>query len=529
MINFLLILFPSQLFDFKYLEKVLSFTEESEKLGKSTILLWEHDYFFTKFPFHKLKLAFHRATMCNFYDELKTKYKTKYNIEYLESDEKSHNKFVVDLIKKNKITQIRVFNPIEKELEKLVDDSKLIKSIKVEYLKFPSVYFLNSTDFETNNQIQSTLTTTRHDIFYKYQRIKYNIMIKKINNKVVPEGSVWSFDTENREKFPQTQTEPAIPVFRTKSRDEYIQEALTYVNKNFSKHYGLAEKENFIYPITHTEASKWLDQFIKTKLDNFGKYEDAMSSNIEFGYHSLLSALTNIGLITPSQILKKVSVYKKNIASKEGFIRQLIGWREYCYFVYDKYYDSLVSKTIYNRSFNKYDIPKRVWEGQTLIPIIDNIISKVNKYAYSHHIERLMGMGNFLLLIGTKPEAMYFWFQSMYIDAYDVFMVPNVYGMLLYSMAGTNRMMTRPYFCSSNYLMKMSNYKSEQITFGDHTCKWDEVIDALYYNLIKTYSDIYKKIYSSASAVSRWNSFSTGKKKSILDLSKKYIQWIHLK
>ena len=197
--------------------------------------------------------------------------------------------------------------------------------------------------------------------------------------------------------------------------------------------------------------------------------------------------------------------------------------------MYDKYYDTLVSETIYNRSFNKYDIPKRVWEGQTLIPIIDNIISKVNKYAYSHHIERLMGMGNFLLLIGTKPESMYFWFQSMYIDAYDVFMVPNVYGMLLYSMAGKNRMMTRPYFCSSNYLMKMSNYKSEEITFGEHTCKWDEVLDALYYNLINTYSDVYKKIYSSASAVSRWNSFSPTKKKSLLDLSKKYIQWIHSK
>ncbi len=217
--------------------------------------------------------------------------------------------------------------------------------------------------------------------------------------------------------------------------------------------------------------------------------------------------------------------YKKNIASKEGFIRQVIGWREYCYFVYDKYYHTLVKESIYEK--NKHNIPKKVWEGKTLIPIIDNIILTVNTYAYSHHIERLMGIGNFLLLIGVHPDEIYKWFQTMYIDAYDVFMIPNVYGMLLYSMAGKSRMMTRPYFCSSNYLMKMSDYKSSEITFGNTTCRWDEVFDALYYNLISNYSDIYSKIYASASSVSRWKSFDSKKKNEYLGLSKKYIEWIH--
>lgn len=525
MVNFLLILFPTQLFEIKYIEKVLKYTEPDETNGKAVILLWEHDYFFTKFPYHKLKLAFHRASMSNYYDKLES----KYDIEYLESIESNHNQYIKNIINKNKITQIRVFNPIEKELEKLVDTGKLIKGVKVEYINFPSVYFLNSSSYEINNTIQSELKVTRHDLFYKAQRIRYNIMIKKLKNKIVPEGSVWSFDTENREKFPKDQKEPAIPVFKSKTRDEYINEAIKYVETNFTKHYGECKKENFIYPINHLEASKWLDQFVKTKLDKFGRFEDAMASNIDFGYHSLLSALNNVGLITTLTILKKVIPYKKNIASKEGFIRQLIGWREYCYFVYDKYYDTLVSKSIYNTPHNKHDIPDKVWKGQTQIPIIDDIIKKVNTYAYSHHIERLMGIGNFLNLIGVKPDSIYFWFQSMYIDAYDVFMVPNVYGMLLYSMAGDHRMMTRPYFCSSNYLMKMSNYKSEEITFGDTTCKWDEVLDALYYNLINSYSDVYKKIYATASSVSRWNSFNSQKKKSLLELSKKYIQWIYSK
>ncbi len=522
MVNVLLILFPTQLFETKYLDKILDYSDEQEKNKTKVIVFWEHNYFFNKFKYHKLKLTFHRATMQSYQDELK---KRKYNVEYIENVSKSHDKEINQIIKANKIDEIRLFNPTEKELIKLVDSEKLISKCSVPIVKFPSVYFLNSGNFETNSQIESSIKTTRHDLFYKYQRIKYNIMIKKSGSKIEPEGSKWSFDRENREKFPANQKEPPIPEFKSKSRNEYIEEAIKYVNKNFSDHYGLCDKNNFIYPITHEESSKWLDDFVQKKLDNFGRYEDAMSSKIKFGYHSLLSALNNIGLITSSKILKKVENYKKNIASKEGFIRQVIGWREYCYFVYDKYYHTLVKESIYEK--NKHNIPKKVWEGKTLIPIIDNIILTVNTYAYSHHIERLMGIGNFLLLIGVHPDEIYKWFQTMYIDAYDVFMIPNVYGMLLYSMAGKSRMMTRPYFCSSNYLMKMSDYKSSEITFGNTTCRWDEVFDALYYNLISNYSDIYSKIYASASSVSRWKSFDSKKKNEYLGLSKKYIEWIH--
>ncbi len=521
MVNVILILFPTQLFETKYLDKVLDHSEEDQIVKTKIILFWEHDYFFNKFKYHKLKLAFHRATMQSYHDILKKKYK----VEYVENIEKSQEKQIESIISKNKIDEIRVFNPIEKELIKLVDTNKLIGKSSVPIIKYPSIYFLGASNFNTNTQIQESIKTTRHDLFYKYQRIKYNIMVKKVGSKVEPEGSKWSFDRENRDKFPSNEKEPPLPEYKSKTRNECIEEAIDYVNKNFSDHYGLCQKENFIFPITHEESDKWLDEFVKKKLDLFGKYEDALSSKIKFGYHSLLSAVNNIGLITTKQILKKVENYKKNIASKEGFIRQLIGWREYCYFVYDKYYETLVKDSIYKK--NKYKIPKKIWEGKTLIPVIDNIIQTVNMYAYSHHIERLMGIGNFLLLIGVSPDEIYTWFQTMYIDAYDVFMVPNVYGMLLYSMAGKSRMMTRPYFCSSNYLMKMSDYKRSEITFGKTTCKWDEVFDALYYNLISDNADVYEKIYASASSVSRWKSFSSSKKKELLDLSKKYKDWIH--
>ncbi len=526
MSNSLLILFPSQLFEIKYIDRILNFSdEETDKPKKNLIVIWEHEHFFDEFPYHKMKLAFHRATTQCYFDMLKTK---KFKVEYIESTSKNQIQQIISLIQKNGITELRFFNPIEKILLNLVSDAKLLGNYSIEYLIFPSPYFLNSSDPDTNKQIQSSLSTTRHDLFYKYQRIKYNVMIKKTKDKVEPEGGKWSFDTENRSPFEKTQNEPPIPKFTSKSRKDYLEEAIEYVNKNYTKNYGTCEYDNFIYPITHDEASKWLDQFVSTKLDKFGKYEDAMSSTVKFGFHSLLSALNNIGLITTRQILKKIADYKKNLASKEGFIRQIIGWREYCYYVYDLYHKELSTTSIY--TLNKKNVPKKVWEGQTLIPIIDNILSTVNSYAYSHHIERLMGIGNFLLLIEVSPAQIYLWFQSMYIDAYDVFMVPNVFGMLLYgstSSDGKHRMMTRPYFCSSNYLMKMSNFKSSEITFGNTTCKWDEVYDALYYNLIDKYSDVYRKVYATASAVIRWEKFDSKKKNELKTLAKKYIEWIH--
>ena len=292
-------------------------------------------------------------------------------------------------------------------------------------------------------------------------------------------------------------------------------------NPEFEKNYGDPPTDtSFIYPINHKEAAKWLNDFIRYKLANFGRYEDAMSSTIQFGYHSLLSALTNVGLTTPAQIIDEVTKARTHttipIASVEGFIRQVIGWREYCYYVYDKYYDTLVTTSIYNKT-NKKKIPERFWKANTQIPIIDDMIKKVNTYAYSHHIERLMGIGNYLLVTETSPDAIYEWFQTMYIDAYDVFMVPNVYGMLLYAKAGETRMMTRPYYCSSNYLKKML----QEPRLGSR--KWDEVMDALYYNLIAKHEDTFEKIYATASSVYRWKSFSEEKKKQLIEISKTYI------
>jgi deoxyribodipyrimidine photolyase-related protein len=519
MLNILLILFPTQLFEQKYIEKIFNYTESDIKSKSFHIILCEHPYFFTKFPYHKMKLILHRASMKNYFNLLSNK---KYHTEYIEYN--SLNK-IDSYIKSKSIDEIRFFNPIEKELVDMIMNNKVYSNTSK--LIFPSPYFLNSSKTNTNQNILNELGGLRHDLFYKSQRIKYNIMVKKSGDKYIPEGTKWSFDTENRQPFEKTQIEPAILSFKSDSRNKYLKEAVGYVEKNFSKHYGSKDLDNFIYPINRTEALEWLKYFISHKLDNFGKYEDALSSKIKFGFHSILSPLTNIGLITPLDIIEHIRGYKKNIASKEGFIRQVIGWREYCYFTYDLFKKELELNSLYKA--NKYPIPKYVWESQTQIPPIDNILTNLSSNGYSHHIERLMGIGNFLILIETDPKEIYDWFQTMYIDAYDVFMIPNVYGMLCYGRLNEkSHMMTRPYFASSNYLMKMSDYKSSNcVKIDNNEYKWDEILDCLYWSHINKYSSEFKKIYATSSAVSRYDKFDSDKKSHILKISNIYKKWIH--
>lgn len=521
MSNILIIIYPTQLFEFKYLNKILSFeSSDSNKLKtKKYIIIHEHPYFFAKYPYHKMKLVFHRATMRKYYDDLKMKLNIK--IEYVCFNEKSK---ISKFIKKKSINEIRYFNPIEMELIEEIHKNK--HNVK-HNLIFSTPYFINSKNFETNQQLLSNLTYIKHNLFYKLQRIRLNIMIEKKFNKIVPDGLKWSFDVENRKTFIKPHVENQQMILKNANRKFYLLEAEKYVKLHWPNNYGILDLNNFIYPIDHIQSIKWLKFFVKNKLENFGKYQDALSSKIKFGYHSLLSPLINIGLITTTDIIKEVLLAKTkmNLPSIEGFIRQIIGWREYCYFTYDLYKIKLQTSDFYN--FNSKSIPNKIWKCQTLIPPIDTILHNLNLNGYSHHIERLMGIGNFLILIGVAIPNIYDWFQTMYIDAYDVFMTPNIYGMLAYGkLDERTHMMNRPYICGSNYLLKMSDYKSNQkITIESIEYSWTEILDSLYWSHINTYAKKFKSIYATASTVNKWK--KNPNQKNILQLANKYIKWLY--
>jgi len=250
--------------------------------------------------------------------------------------------------------------------------------------------------------------------------------------------------------------------------------------KKYNKNYGTSE--NFFYPTTHEESKKWFNEFLKVRFKKFGPYEDAISDKEFLIYHSLLSPLLNSGLIDVNYVVNtSLSYSKKNnipINSVEGFIRQIIGWREFMRATYVK----ISEKQINNFWKFKNKIKENFWKGNTGIIPVDDAIKKAINTGYNHHIERLMILGNYMLLTEKNPDEVYKWFMTMYIDAYEWVMVPNVYSMSQYADGGL--ITTKPYLSGSNYIRKMSNYKKEE---------WCDIFDSLYWRFNIKYEKVISK------------------------------------
>ena len=471
---------------------------EQNKLinSKSTVYIYEHPVYFTMYPYHKLKLVLHRATMKCYAHYVKHKYGCK--VIYVEYDENINYIFAEN-------SQIHMYDPVDYAIM----DS--FKKYKTQLTIYETPQFLTKlSDFPTK---------LNQKTFYIWQRKRLNILVDE-NKK--PIGGKWSYDKDNRMPFPSNFTEDYT--FR-KNTNEYVVEAQNYINNRFKKNIGSVE---LYLPIDHLNAKKHLDIFLQQRLTCFGKYQDAVSDKIIFGCHSVLSPLINIGLITPKYIIEKTLLYyekhKKNIqlSSVEGFIRQIIGWREYMRIVYLLKHKELISTNHFNHTKKLTNI----WfTAQTGIKPIDDIILKIIRYGYAHHIERLMYLGNLMLLMTIAPKDVHDWFMIMFLDSYHVFMEPNVYGMSQYSSGKI--MTTRPYFSSANYIHKLSSYKKRinhypTIKLDAGTYEWFEVWNCLYYNFINRHQKEFAKNYAIANAVKQWNDKSN--KDKYIKLAKKYIK-----
>lgn len=481
------LVFPTQLFYNTY------------HLDKNKVIyLIEEPRYFTDFSFHKLKLAYHRASMKKYYDML---IKKKFNVKYIEFNDVTKSWY--KSLNKNTVTIIYPGDfKLKKKLENLFGKNLVI---------IPNPNFLVKPE-ELNNLKQLIFKNKRysHDEFYKYQRRKLNILV---DSQGKPEGGKWSYDAENRLPLPKN-----IKVIKTVSNiklDKYKKEAIKYVEKHWPDNYG--SLENFIYPIDNKGAKLWLNKFLKERLGNFGAYEDAVSETEPFVFHSVISPMMNIGILPDSEVVDiSYSYYlthKKSILiqSFEGFIRQVIGWRNYVYTIY-----LLDGETLYESNQLKHTnkLNDKFWTGETNILPIDSIIKKIVNYAYAHHIERLMYLGNFMLICQVDPKEVFRIFMEWSIDSYEWVMIPNVMGMSQYS---SPIMMTRPYFSSSNYINKMSTYK---VSSKD---TWSKTWDALYYNFINANENIFRKNYAIAQQVKHWDNKSDEEKKAIKKLAKEYI------
>lgn len=437
------LIFPHQLFE---ANPLLSTCE--------LIYLIEEHLYFRQYPFHKRKIAFHRSSMKHYEQFLLNCHQ---NIQYIPStDENSDIRLLIPQLKSMGITQITYIDTTDHWLEKRI--SEVSKSQDLIVTKLPSPMFLNDIAFLAQ-KYASKKKLFQAD-FYKQQRIQRGILV---DENQLPIGGKWSFDEDNRSKFPKQGIPPKIEL---PNLDDVDLEAISYVNAHFSENPGMLDGVTQ-YPTSFDKAKTWLKDFLEHRFADFGTYEDAIVKEELILHHSVLTPMLNAGLLTPQYVLEEAISFatKQNIPlnSLEGFVRQIMGWREFIRMVYEL-------KGVEERTRNywgfKRKIPTSFWNGTTGIPPIDSTIQKVLQTGYCHHIERLMVLGNFMLLCEFDPDEVYEWFMVFFIDAYDWVMVPNVYGMSQFADGGL--MSTKPYISGSNYLMKMSNFEK-----GEWQSTWD--------------------------------------------------------
>lgn len=430
----------------------------------SIVVVVEDPLFFTQYNFHSHKLLLHRASMTEFIQHCE---KLGKQIHRLEANKITCSSEVGAFLKSKKISKAFAVEPTDFWLKRRVNDGCLGAKIELEWMADPS--FL--TPDEVMRQWADQRKHYHFTDFYMQQRKRLGILL---DDKGKPVGGKWTYDTENRKRLPKGHQ---IPPLKTPNACPSVEEAKRYVAKNFPDAFGCVD--DFCYPVTHDQAATWLEAFVNERLASFGDYEDAISQKETFVFHSVLTPMLNIGLVTPKQIITQVIAKREQVAlnSLEGFLRQVIGWREFIRLVYIHAGSRQRTTNAWNL---KQSLPASFYTGTTGIVPFDQSIKRTLEFAYCHHIERLMVLGNFMLLCDIHPNQVYLWFMELFIDAYDWVMVPNVYGMSQHADGGL--MTTKPYISGSSYILKMSDYAK-----GD----WCEVWDALYWRFIDRERDFF--------------------------------------
>jgi deoxyribodipyrimidine photolyase-related protein len=456
-----LILYPHQLFPIQQLPTV------------DRIYLVEDPLFFgvdSQYPIqlHKQKLILHRASMRRYVAEVL--WPANQEVEYVELDPLFTTGDILSRL--GDAETVYIFDPVDDVLTKrlLTARRENTPSLHIEFLDSPNFY-LSEPELKSHLSGSHKMNMAS---FYQWQRERFNILI---DDDYKPVGGKWSFDTENRQKLPKDHILPSFEVF---GDHEEVQKAKNWANDHFANNPG---SDDFIWPTSHGEAQQWLDDFMQHRIDDFGTYQDAIDATAPWIHHSILSSSLNIGLLEPQQIiqaaLRRHAKKPVPLASLEGFIRQIIGWREYVRGAY------ITKGTLLRKSNglkNERKLTDDWYSGNLGIPPFDDVAKKLQQHAYAHHIERLMIVGNLMLLCEVHPDEVYKYLSTFCIDAYDWVMVPNVYVMSQFT--AENEITTKPYISSSNYIMKMSNYQKGE---------WSDTWDGLFWRFIEKNKTLIEK------------------------------------
>ena len=436
---------------------------------RETVFMCEDFGLCTYEKHHKSKIALFFNAMRSFRDSLEAA-----NIDciYYDFNNKFEDSFIKKLsseIKDNKFSCIRFFEiedkPFENEVMQMISDL----DIKCEVLNTPM--FLDSRESFKNFVGDKKFLLQAN--YYKKARKEMDILIE--NQK--PVGGKWSFDDENRKKLPKGYIIPKLPVIKERGDSDEIS---NFINTEFNDHPG---NINNIFPYTTEQALDWLETFFEERFKDFGPYEDAIFMGEHFQLHSALSSSMNLGIITPQQIITKAKDYAEAndipLNSLEGFVRQIIGWREFIRGIYQNFSEKMIDANYWNHNRK---LSEAWYTGDTGIAPLDDAIKGALEFGYTHHINRLMVLASIMNMSRIHPSEIYKWFMEMFVDSSEWVMVPNVFGMGTFADGGI--FATKPYISGSSYILRMSNFKK-----GD----WCEIVDGLYWKFIEDNKEFFAK------------------------------------
>ena len=420
---------------------------------------------------HQAKIALFLSAMRHFAQNLKS---LNYPLIYIQNSPLSIVDAIKEKIKQENITYLICIEPgewrLKQQIEELANELELHLDMRED-----DHFFCSHQVF---NEWADGKKELRLEYFYRLMRKTHHILVDANGN---PEGGQWNFDQDNRKPYPKKGPgmieEPAF--FEP---DAITQEVIHFVKKNYSKHPGSLEV--FHWPVTREQALEALHYFVEYRLRNFGIYQDAMWTDIPYGWHSMLSSSLNLKLLNPREVITAViNAWKKydlDLSTVEGFIRQILGWRE---FVRGMYYLDMPGMAQDNYYQHQRDLPSWYWSGKTNMACMKDAIGQTLKYGYAHHIQRLMVTGNFALLAEILPSAVCDWYLAIYVDAIEWVELPNTAGMALFANGG--RFTSKPYIASGAYIKRMSNYCNScqykpELRFGETACP----ITTLYWNFL---------------------------------------------
>ena len=420
---------------------------------------------------HQQKLVLHRASMLSYAAELKGRgWDVLHHRHNAAVDTSGH----LQLLVKAGYRSFHLADPVDDLLERRL--KAFVKEHDCRLTTLPTPMLLTPS-----NVLEEHFGNGKKPFmakFYEMQRKRLGVLLEPDGG---PLGGRWSYDAENRKKLPKGISVPEEPCcspssFVVSAQQQLAEEPLP----------RLGSDALFAYPVSHADAERWLDQFLEVRFQQFGAYEDAISSQHRVMWHGVLTPMLNIGLLTPQLVLDRTLARAElgdiPLNSLEGFIRQIIGWREFMAAMYRRHGVTMRNGNFWN--FDDRPLPEAFYNASTGLPPIDDAIRHALDTGYCHHIERLMLLGNVMLLCGFHPNRIYTWFMELFVDAYDWVMVPNVYGMSQFADGGI--FTTKPYLSGSNYVRKMSDYRKGP---------WCEVWDGLFWSFIQRHDTFFRSQY----------------------------------